>query len=272
MEEHVSPITVFVNHLLSPLANAVLNALHLKPEDPNLPIPQHVVMAMLVLVILTLLALIVRTRLSVEKPGSMQQIAELLLTNPMRVGVRDVLDDAAGHHARSFVYFVGSISIFVLFSNLMSLFPMFSAPTGQKTVPLACAILTFLYFNFQGVRHLGAGHYLKNFGGGSPLWIAWLIFIVEIISTLARLLSLTVRLYANIFASDMIYGLFLSLLTGISVWGWNKSPVLGTALGIFPALVPLLFIGLHLLVAFIQAFIFTVLPSVYLGMATAEEH
>ncbi len=262
MEEHVSPITVFVNHLLSPLANAVLNALHLKPEDPNLPIPQHVVMAMLVLVILTLLALIVRTR----------QIAELLLTNPMRVGVRDVLDDAAGHHARSFVHFVGSISIFVLFSNLMSLFPMFSAPTGQKTVPLACAILTFLYFNFQGVHHLGVGHYLKNFGGGSPLWIAWLIFIVEIISTLARLLSLTVRLYANIFASDMIYGLFLSLLTGISVWGWNKSPVLGTALGIFPALVPLLFIVLHLLVAFIQAFIFTVLPSVYLGMATAEEH
>jgi len=95
---------------------------------------------------------------------------------------------------------------------------------------------------------------------------------VEIISTLARLLSLTVRLYANIFASDMIYGLFLGLLTGISAWGWHKSPVLGVALGVFPALVPLLFIVLHLLVSFVQAFIFTVLPSVYLGMATAEEH
>lgn len=272
MEEHVSPITQFVNHYLGSFALSILNALHLKPENPELPIPQHVVMGMLVIVILTLLALIVRSRLSVEKPGSMQQIAELVLTNPMRVGIRDVLDDAAGHHARTFIYFVGSISVFVLFSNLMSLIPVFSAPTGQKTVPLACAILTFLYFNFQGVRHLGLGHYLKNFGGGSPLWIAWLIFMVEIISTLARLLSLTVRLYANIFASDMIYGLFLGLLTGISAWGWHKSPVLGVALGIFPAVVPLLFIALHLLVSFIQAFIFTVLPSVYLGMATTEEH
>ena len=272
MEEHVSPITQFVNHYLGSSVLAILNALHVKPENPELPVPQHVVMGMLVLVILTLLALVLRSRLSVEKPGSMQQIAEMLITNPMRVGIRDVLDDAAGHHARTFIYFVGSISVFILFSNLMSLFPLFSAPTGKETVPLACAILTFLYFNFQGVRHLGAGHYLKNFGGGSPPWIAWLIFIVEVISTLARLLSLTVRLYANIFASDMIYGLFLSLLTGISVWGWQKSPLLGVVLGIFPAVIPLIFILLHLLVSFIQAFIFTVLPSVYLGMATAEEH
>lgn len=270
--EEISPITEKVNHYLAPLANSVLNSLHLKPENPELPIPQHVVMAMLVLVILTLLALILRSRLSVEKPGAMQQIAELLLTNPMRVGIRDTLDEAAGHHARSYIYFVGSISIFVLFANLMSVFPMFSAPTGTVTVPLACASLTFLYFNFQGVRHLGAGKYLSNFGGGTPLWIAWLIFLVEIISTCARVLALTVRLYANIFASDAIYGLFLSLLTGISLWGWHKSPVLGIGLGIFPALIPLLFIGLHLLVAIIQAFIFTVLPAVYLGMATAEEH
>src|SRR6266436_9095156 len=213
MEEHISPITHFVNHYFGSFALAILSALHLKPEDPQLPIPQHIVMGLLLVVGLTFLALVLRFRLSVEKPGTVQQIAEMLITNPMRIGIRDVLDEAAGHHARTFIYFVGSISIFVLFSNLMSLFPMFSAPTGQKTVPLACAILTFLYFNFQGVHHLGAGHYLKNFGGGSPLWIAWLIFIVEIISTLARLLSLTVRLYANIFASDMIYGLFLSLLT-----------------------------------------------------------
>jgi F-type H+-transporting ATPase subunit a len=272
MEEHVSPITHLVNHYLGSFALSILNALHIKPENPVEPIPQHVVMGLLVLAILTLLALILRSRLSVEKPGAMQQIAELLLTNPLRIGIRDTLDDAAGHHARSFILFVGSISIFVLFSNLMSLFPLFTAPTGVPTVPLACAILTFLYFNYQGVRHLGAVHYLKNFGGGSPWWIAWLIFVVEIISTAARLLSLTVRLYANIFASDMIYLLFLGLLSGVSAWGWHQSPALGIALGIFPALVPLLFIGLHLLVAVIQSFIFTVLPSVYLGMATAEEH
>ena len=272
MEEHISPITEFLNHHLGAAAIALLQLLHIKPENPALPIPQHVVMGVIVMLIVTLLALLVRSQLSVEHPGTIQQIGELLLTNPMRLGIRDVLEEAAGHHYKSFIYFVGSISVFILFSNLMSLFPLFAAPTGNKTVPLACAILTFVYFNYQGVRHLGVVTYLKHFGGGSPWWIAWLIFLVEIISTLARILSLTVRLYANIFASDTIYVLFLGLLTQVSFWGWHTTPVLGVVLGIFPALIPLAFIALHLLVSFIQTFIFTVLPSVYLGMATAEEH
>ena len=272
MEEHISPVTHFVNHYLGSLALAVLNFLGVSPENPELPIPQHVVMGMLVLVILTLFALVLRSRLSVEKPGSMQQIAELILTNPMRIGIRDILDEAAGHHARSFLYFVGSISIFVLFSNLMSVFPPFAAPTSEKTIPLACATLSFLYFNFQGVRHLGAGRYLKNFAAGTPLWIAWLIFPLEVVSTCARVLSLTVRLYANIFASDMIYLIFVGLLSGMATWGWSKSPFLGVFLGIFPAGIPLAFVALHVLVAFVQAFIFTALPAVYLGLATAEEH
>jgi len=272
MEEHLSPITYLANKYLGHFVLAILNALHITVKDPELPIPQAFVMAVLVVLIVTMLALIVRSQLSVEKPGAMQQIAEGLLTNPMKIGIRDVLDEAAGHHARSFVYFVGTISIFILFSNLLSVFPMFSAPTGDRSAPLACAALTFLYFNFQGVRHLGFGHYLKNFAAGTPWWIAWLIFPLELISTCARVLSLTVRLYANIFASDMIYVIFASLLSGVSVWGWSKTPVLGMALGILPALIPLVFIALHLLVAFVQAFIFTALPAVYLGLATAEEH
>src|SRR5204862_207112 len=136
--------------------------------------------------------------------------------------------------ARSFIYFVGSISIFVLFSNLMSMFPLFSAPTADRSVPLACASLTFLYFNFQGIRHLGVGHYLKNFNAGTPIWIAWLIFPLELISTCARVLSLTVRLYANIFASDMIYAIFVSLLFGEAAWGLSKTPILASGLAILP--------------------------------------
>lgn len=272
MEEHISPITHFVNHYLGSFALAILHALQLNPENPELPIPQHVVMGMIMVIGLTLVALALRSRLSVEKPGAMQQIAEMLLTNPMRIGIRDVLDEAAGHHARSFLYFTGTVSIFVLFSNLMSVFPWFSAPTSEKTVPLACASLTFVYFNYQGIRHLGFGHYLKNFSAGTPIWIAWLILPLEVFSMCARVLSLTVRLYANIFASDKIYLIFAGLLSLVSVWGWSKSPVLGVAFGIFPALIPLIFVALHLLVAFVQAFIFTALPSVYLGLATAEEH
>ena len=270
--EHVSPITNFVNHHFGWIAMAILNVLHQKPENPELPIPQHIVMSLLMILLVTVVAVILRTRLSVEKPGALQQGAEMLLTNPMKIGIRDILDDAAGHHARSFLYFVGTISLFVLFSNLMSLFPSFSAPTSEKSVPLACASLTFIYFNYQGIRHLGVGHYFKNFAAGTPLWIAWLIFPLELISACARVLSLTVRLYANIFASDMIYLIFVSLLSGLASFGWSKSPALGVVFGVFPALIPLIFIALHLLVAFIQAFIFTALPSVYLGLATAEEH
>jgi len=271
MGEHVSIITELANRYLGHAALALLAALHVKPENPELPIPQHVVMGLVVLALVTLCALILRPKLSVEKPGAMQQIAEMLITNPMRFGIRDILDETVDHGGRAYIYVVGAISLFVLFSNLMSLFPLFTAPTGHVSVPLACASITFLYFNWQGIRHRGAWGYLKHFAG--PLWwMAWLIFPVEIISTIARLLSLTVRLYANIFSSDLIYALFLSLLAQASLWGWDKHPVLGIALGIFPATIPLIFIALHLLVATVQAFIFTVLPAVYLGMATAEEH
>ena len=272
MEETLSPITHLVNHYLGPLALAILHALHIQPENPELPIPEHVIMGALVLVLVTVLALILKSRLSVEKPGSMQQVAELLITNPMRLGIRDILDESAGKHARSYIYVVGTVSLFILFSNLLSLFPLFSAPTGNVTVPLACATVTFLYFNWQGIRHHGALNYAKHFAAGTKWWIAWLILPVEAISTLARLLSLTVRLYANIFASDMIYVLFLGLLSQATILAWDKFPLGGVLVGIFPALIPLLFIALHLLVAFVQTVLFTVLPASYLGMATAEEH
>ena len=95
---------------------------------------------------------------------------------------------------------------------------------------------------------------------------------MEIISTSARLLSLTVRLWANIFASDLIYGIFLGLLLGPFEWAWTKSPILGLIVGIFPVLVPIAFVGLHIFVSVIQAYIFTVLPSIYVGLAVADEH
>ena len=272
MEENLSPITHLVNHYLGPLALAILQFLHIQPENPDVPIPQHVVMGIIVLLLVTILALILKSRLSVEKPGAMQQVAEMLITNPMKLGIRDILDESAGKHARSYIFVVGTISLFILFSNLLSLFPLFAAPTGSVTVPLACATVTFLYFNWQGIKHHGALNYMKHFAAGTKWWIAWLIMPVEIISTLARLLSLTVRLYANIFASDMIYILFLGLLSQATMMVWDWTPVAGVVIGIFPALIPLAFIALHILVAFVQTVLFTVLPASYLGMATAEEH
>jgi F-type H+-transporting ATPase subunit a len=278
MEEQVLGITRFVNHILGPLASALLAKLHIAPTEPELPIPQHVVMGMLVVLVGTVIALIIKSRLSVEKPGALQQAAEMLLTNPMGFGIKDLLEENVHHGAAKLIPFVGSISIFILLSNLMGAFPntFLVAPTGNTTVPLACAILTFLYFNWQGVKHHGPVGYLGTFAGSPKTFGAWLLaillFPVEIISTTARLLSLTVRLWANMYASDLIYGIFLSLLAGGAAFGWAKNPALGLVLGIFPATIPVLFILLHIFVAVVQAYVFTVLPSVYLGMATADEH
>jgi len=276
MEEHVLWITRFVNHYLGALALALLSKLHIQPSNPETPIPQHVVMALIVLLIGTVFALIVKSRLSVEKPGATQQVAELLLTNPLEFGIRDLLVENTGPGGVRFIPFVGAISIFILISNLMAVFPFFIAPTGIVTVPLSCAVLTFLYFNWQGIRHHGVVGYMKTFAGSPHSFGGWmlaiLLFPVEIISTTARLLSLTVRLWANMFASDLIYVIFLGLLGGGASFGWSKSPVLGVILGIFPALFPIAFILLHIFVSVVQAYVFTVLPSVYLGLATADEH
>jgi F-type H+-transporting ATPase subunit a len=278
MVEQVTWLTQFVNHHFGHFALALLAALHIQPGNPELPIPEHVVMALVVVLIGTVLALVLRPKLSVEKPGAMQQIAELLLTNPMGFGIKDLLEENVHHGASQFIPFVGSISVFVLLSNLMGAFPdrFLKAPTGHVTVPLACASLTFLYFNWQGIRRHGLGHYLLTFAGSPKDFGAWilavLLFPVEVVSTTARVLSLTVRLWANMFASDLIYLIFLGLLAGGASFGWSKSPVLGVVLAVFPATIPVLFIGLHIFVSVIQAYVFTVLPSVYLGLATAEEH
>ena len=278
MAEQVSWLAQFANHKLGHLALALLSALHIQPSNPELPIPEHVVMAIVVVLVGTVEALVLRSRLSVEKPGAMQQVAELLLTNPMGFGIKDLLEENVHHGASKLVPFVGSISVFVLLSNLMGAFPssFLKAPTGVVTVPLSCAILTLIYFNWQGMKHHGVGKYVLTFAGSPKDAGAWvlaiLLFPVEIVSTSARLLSLTVRLWANMFASDLIYMIFLGLLAGGASFGWSKSPILGVILAVFPATIPVLFIGLHIFVSVIQAYVFTVLPSVYLGLATSEEH
>jgi F-type H+-transporting ATPase subunit a len=276
MEHHFSIFTVLANRYLGGLALALLSGLHIQPSDPAAPIPEYVVMSVLVLLLCTVLALILRAQLSIDKPGSLQQIAEALITNPLNVGIRDLLEENAGHDSLSYVPWVGSISLFILFGNFFGAFPFLTAPTGVVAVPLACAVLTFMYFNFHGTRHHGILGYLKTFAGSPKSagdWaLAILLFPVEIISTCARLMSLTVRLWANMFASDLIYVIFLGILSGAAAFGWSKSPIVGAVVGIFPALFPVLLIGLHLFVSVVQAYVFTVLPAVYLGMATADEH
>src|SRR5258708_23023163 len=145
MGGRASWIALLVNRGGGGAGVGLFSALHIRPTNPVLPIPEHVVMGLLVLLVCTIFALWVRSRLSVERPGASQQVAELLLTNPLGFGITDVLQENAGHHWERYVPVVGSVSIFVLLSNLFGAFPFLKAPTSSVSVPLACAVITFFY-------------------------------------------------------------------------------------------------------------------------------
>ena len=274
--EHESFFTQLLNRWFGHAVAAMLGMLGVR-VDPQHALPDYFATALLVVLAAMVFVLWLKPRLSAERPGGAQQVCEFLLTNPVKFGIRDLLDDNVGHNGRRFLAMTGTVAIFVLLCNLVSVIPAFSSPTGHPSVPLACALVTFFYFNAHGVNHHGPLGYLKMFAGlkemsiGSLL-LAILLFPVEIISTCARVLSLTIRLWANMFSSELLYGIFLAMLLIPVQSLMAKNAAFGLAVGIFPAIIPLAFIGLHIFVAVIQAFVFTVLPAVYLGMAVAEEH
>ena len=142
-----------------------------------------------------------------------------------------------------------TLGIFILTCNLIGLIPGFEAPTAVPSVPLGCAVVTWFYYHMYGIRDNGLG-YIKHFLG--PVWwLAPLMFVIEVASHLARILSLTVRLFANMFAGDMVTLVFFSLV---------------------PIGIPVIFMLLHVGVSFIQTYIFVLLATVYIGEAVAHEH
>lgn len=264
--EHRLWITEIVNRLLGKPALALLAVLGIHVEDPRYPIPNHVAVELLIVFLCLLFFTWLRFRLSVEGPGAMQQAMELAVE-----GVYSLIDDIIGHHGRKYLPMVGTVGLFVLLANLISLIPGFESPTANYTVTCGCAIVAFLHYNYVGMRHHGALSYLKHFMGPIPA-LAILMLPIELISHAARILSLTVRLYANMFVSELLYGVFLGLAGNVFVFAREKSVILGGAAAILPATLPIVFVALHIFVAFLQAFVFTLLPIVYLAGAVAEEH
>jgi len=189
--------------------------------------------------------ILVRLTLSVEKPNPAQQIAEMI--HRFTGGQADQI---IGHGYQRFQAFVTCIFLFVVINNLMGLIPGLETPTGQPWVPLGIAILTFLYYNFYGFREKGIKGYLKELAG--PLWwLTPLLFPIEVISHCARMMSLTIRLYANMLASDLVTLVFFSMA---------------------PVVIPAIFLGLHAAVSLIQAYVFMLLSMIYLSMAVSHEH
>jgi F-type H+-transporting ATPase subunit a len=238
-------ITHFLNQLFGPTVVALLNLVGVHPANPAAPINDTFALELLVVIGLIAFFLLVRMTLSVEKPGAAQQVAEMIHEFTGSNG-----EQIIGHGHERFQAFVTCIFLFVVLNNLLGLVPGIVTPTSAPVVPLGIALCTWLYFNFYGVKEQGIVGYLKHHAG--PIWwIAPLLFPIEIVSNLARMMSLTIRLYANMFASDLVTLVFFSLV---------------------PVGVPVIFLGLHAGVSLIQAYVFMLLAMIYLGIATAHEH
>ena len=270
MEEHILGVTKLINWLLGKPAAALLSALHIDPENPQYPIPNHIAMEFVVFAFVVVFFLWLKSRLSVDRPGGAQQCLEILLTNPMGLGVRDLLQSMAGHGSERYIAMIGSIGMFVLVCNLISLVPGFASPTATSSVPLACAVIVFLYYNYSGVRHHGPLGYGKHFLGPS-LPLSPFMLPIELISNFARLLSLTVRLWVNMLVSELLYVTFLGLALLLFLFVGHLNPV-GYALAPLPVLAGVIFIALHIFVGILQAFVFTILPIIYVGGAVAGGH
>src|SRR3954451_791424 len=177
--------TRFLNHWFAGPVTALLAALHLHPEYPQAPITNAVAMEVLVVGFLLVVFIMVRSSLSVESPGGLQHMFE-----GINGFIQGQSQDVIGHHSERFTPFLVTLGLFILISNLVGIVPGLESPTAFPVVPLGCAICAFAYYQLQGFRHGGFG-YLRHFLG--PMWwLSPLMLPLEIISHLARLMSLTI--------------------------------------------------------------------------------
>lgn len=269
-EEKILGVTKLVNLLLGKPAAMLLALLHIKPANSQYPIPNFFAMELVVFLFAICFFLWLKPRISADHPGATQQGMELFLTNSMGVGIKDLVDDIVGHGAERHIPLLGTIGIFILLCNLAALVPGFMSPTAEKTVPLGCAIIVFLYYNRFGIRKHGPVGYAKTLMG-PVIFISPIMVIVETVSHFARLLSLTVRLWANMMVSELIFVSFLGLSIGLYAFLGHLNPI-GYISAIVPIGIPLALSAFHIFEAVLQAFIFTILSIVYLGLAVAEEH
>lgn len=244
MQEHLL-ITRLLNAALGHPIAALLSLVGIHPANPSAPIDNTFALEVAVTLGLLLFFIAVRATLNVENPGKVQQVAEMI-----HGFVGGQAEQIIGHGYERYQPFVTVIFLFVVLNNFTGLFPGVETSTSKAYVPLGVAVLTFIYYNLHGLREQGPVGYVKHFLG--PVWwISWLMFPIEVISHLARMMSLTIRLYANMFASDLLTLVFFSLV---------------------PIGIPCVFLGLHFAVAIIQAYVFMLLGMIYLAVAVAHEH
>jgi F-type H+-transporting ATPase subunit a len=190
-------------------------------------------------------------------PDSLVPDGRVSLRNAIEVlfeGVCSLAEDVIGHEWKSYMPFLGTLGLFIMIGNLMNLIPGLGAPTGFIETNLSWAILSVTTAEVATIRVHGFGGWLKHMAPG-PWWLAPLILPIEFFSHLVRYFSLTIRLTANMFADHTLLSMFLGSFGAIAA-----------------ILFPWIVLGLGLFVCFVQAFIFTFLTMLYIGMGIEESH
>jgi F-type H+-transporting ATPase subunit a len=237
-------LTRFFNEHLAGLGNSLLGLFRIQPADAAHPWANFIVMQIVVALVIVAVFTILRSRLSVDKPGTLQHLMEVLYGF-----LRDQSLENVGHDGPKYLTMFGTLFIFILFSNLIGVIPGLLSPTQIPYVPAGCAMIVFLYYNFLGFRNMGSWNYIKHFWGDN-FWLGFIMFPVEIISHLARPMSLTIRLFANMFAGEKVTVVFVGLTYLVA---------------------PAVFMGLHVFVGFLQAYIFALLTMIYVSGSVAHE-
>jgi F-type H+-transporting ATPase subunit a len=211
----------------------------------GLHIPPHVSYAVLVALILLGLGMLASRKISLVPKGA-QNVFELVLG-----GLEDFMVEITGEEGRAFFPYIGTAFIFILTCNLLGLIPGFLSPTSNINTTLGLALCTFVYTHYLGIKYHGV-KYIKHFLGPIP-WLAPLFFPIEVVGHFVRIVSLTLRLFGNIFGEDMVL-LVLILLAGKFI----APPILMMVLAVFTSVV--------------QAFVFTMLSMLYFAGSMEHAH
>lgn len=246
MEKIEHPLLIV--DLVNRLAAIIAASFGIHVADPARIVPEHLVMCGLVLLAVTALGLFLRSRLSVDNPGRVQILFEDLVTT-----VQDMLLADIGPKGPRYFWIVSTIGAFILIGNLMAQVPGLGPATSNINVTLALALIVWLYYHYQGFKEQGVVAYLKHFAAppGIPVFLAPLMLPIELISHLSRVMSLSLRLFGNIFGEHLVVLIIASII---------------------PFVAPLPIMALGLIVGPLQAFIFMKLTMIYLGGAVATEH
>lgn len=241
--EHSLFIVEFFNKIFGKPLASVLALLGVKVKDPAHLFPDYIVMCLIVMVVLMVVLGLAARKLSVV-PSHRQTALEYLYE-----AVEGLLVDIVGEPGKKYLPMIATLAIFIFSCNLLGLFPGLMSPTSKLNVTLGCAVTVFIYYHWQGMKTQGVLKYMKHFVGPIP-FLAPLMVPIELISHCSRPLSLSVRLFGNIFAEDLLIAVIASIL---------------------PFLLPLPFMAVAIFTGIIQAFVFVLLACIYISGAVAHE-